>query len=118
MKKAHGPAFRAVQLDLAECPICKGRTVVKGVFHDLACIQCNASGWVSADTGEALQLEVLVTQLSVRLQASEARVHFLEREEPHDRFRRIHLGEPYSAESEMYEQNNRRGAGGSNFTGD
>ena len=117
-RKTHGSAFRAVQLGLARCQICKGKAVVKGVFHDLACIQCNASGWVSADTGEALPLEVLVTQLSVRLQASEARVHFLEHEDHQARFHRIHLGEPYCAESEMYEQNNRRGAGGSNYTGD
>lgn len=116
--KKHGPNFRAAKLDLAKCPACRGRAVINGVFYELACAQCNASGWVSTATGEPLPLEVLVTQLSIRLQASEALVHFLEREDPLDRFRRIHLGEPYSAESEMYEQNNRRGAGGTNYTGD
>ncbi|PUA43468.1 hypothetical protein C5U62_22845 [Pseudomonas protegens] len=118
MRKSYGPEFRVAPLDLAKCPACRGRAVIKGVFHELACEQCNASGWVTADTGEALPLEVLVTQLSVRLQASEARVHFLEREGNQASFRRVHLVEPYRAESEMYEQNNRRGAGGTNYTGD
>ena len=48
MKKSHGPAFRAVQLDMAKCPACRGRAVIKGVFHELPCVQCNASGWVAA----------------------------------------------------------------------
>ena len=106
MKKSHGPAFRAAQLDLAKCPVCRGNAVVKGVFHDLACIQCNASGWVSADTGEALPLEVLVTQLSIRLQAAEHQVELLKREPL------------LSGPAVQYERNNRRGAGGTNFTGD
>jgi hypothetical protein len=79
---------------------------VKGVFHDLACVQCNASGWVSADTGYALPLEVLVTQLSIRLQAAEHQVELLKREPG------------MSGPAVQYERNNRRGAGGTNFTGD
>ncbi|UVM07042.1 hypothetical protein [Pseudomonas laurylsulfatiphila] len=106
MKKCYGPTFRAAQLDLAKCPICRGKAVVKGVFHELACIQCNASGWVSAEAGEALSLEVLVTQLSIRLQAAEHQVELLKREPL------------MSGPAAQYERNNRRGAGGSNFTGD
>ncbi|KAI2693154.1 hypothetical protein [Pseudomonas sp. TNT3] len=106
MKKSHGPEFRAAQLVLAKCPICRGKAVVKGVFHDLACIQCNASGWVAAETGEALPLEVLVTQLSIRLQAAEERIA------------KIHCFKPASGPEAAYELNNRRGAGGSNYTGD
>ena len=106
MKKSHGPAFRAAQLDLAKCPVCRGSAVVKGVFHELPCIQCKASGWVSADTGEALPLEVLVTQLSIRLQAAEHQVELLKREPL------------LSGPAAQYERNNRRGAGGTNFTGD
>ena len=105
MKKQYGPAFRASQLDLSRCPVCKGRAVVKGVFHDLACVQCNASGWVTAETGEALPLEVLVTQLSIRLQAADHQLA---------QFRKLAPSGP----SKQYEQNNRRGAGGSNYTGD
>jgi hypothetical protein len=103
--KKHGPEFRAAQLDLAKCPGCRGRAVIKGVFHELACVQCNASGWVTAETGEALPLEVLVTQLSIRLQAAEQQVA------------QFNCFKPASAATQ-YEQNNRRGAGGSNFTGD
>ena len=106
MRKQHGPAFKTDQLDLAQCSICRGKAVVKGVFHELACVQCNASGWVSADTGEALPLEVLVTQLSTRLQAAEHQVELLKREPL------------MSGPAAQYERNNRRGAGGTNFTGD
>lgn len=106
MKKRHGPAFKADQLDLAQCSICRGKAVVKGVFHELACVQCNASGWVSADTGDALPLEVLVIQLSIRLQAAEHQVELLKREPL------------ISGPAAQYERNNRRGAGGTNFTGD
>ena len=106
MKKSHGPEFRAARLDLAKCPTCRGRAVVPGVFHELACVQCNASGWVSADTGEPLPLEVLVTQLSIRLQAADYQIQQLKRPAP------------VTGPAAQYEQNNRRGAGGTNYTGD
>ncbi|AZF09548.1 hypothetical protein C4J93_1334 [Pseudomonas sp. R2-37-08W] len=105
MNKSHGPAFRAAQLDLAKCPACRGSAVIKGVFHELACVQCNASGWVTAETGEALPLEVLVTQLSIRLQAADHQLARIRKPAP-------------SGPSAQYEQNNRRGAGGTNYTGD
>jgi hypothetical protein len=117
-KKTHGPAFQVGQMDLAQCPICKGRTVVKGVFHELACVQCNASGWVSADTGEALPLEILVTQLGLLLQKVQRRVIFLEGESGLDRFRRLHMCQPFPTEAEQYQPSNRRGPGGSSFKGD
>lgn len=106
MKKNHGPNFRVAQLDLTKCPTCRGRAVVPGVFHELACVQCNASGWVSAETGQALPLDVLVTQLSIRLQAAEQRIEQLKR------------SVPMNGPAAHYTQNNRRGAGGTNFTGD
>ncbi|WP_092256593.1 hypothetical protein [Pseudomonas sp. NFACC13-1] len=106
MKKSHGPAFRAALLDLAKCPACRGKAVISGVFHELACVQCNASGWVTAETGEALPLEVLVTQLSIRLQAAEQQIKLMSRPGP------------TSCPSAQYEQSNRRGAGGTNYTGD
>ncbi|KPX69952.1 hypothetical protein [Pseudomonas amygdali] len=106
MNKSHGPAFRAAQLDLAPCQACRGRAVIKGVFHDLACVQCNASGWVAAETGEALPLEVLVTQLSMRLQAADRQIEQLKRPAR------------MTGPAVIYNQNNRRGAGGSNYTGD
>lgn len=106
INKSHGPAFRAAQLDLAKCPACRGKAVIKGVFHELACIQCNASGWVTAEAGEALPLEVLVTQLSIRLQSAEEQIA------------KLHCFRPAGGPEAAYEQNNRRGAGGSNYTGD
>ena len=106
MKKIHGPAFRAAQLDLAKCSTCLGWAVGSSVFHELACVQCKASGWVSTDTGEALPLAVLVTQLSIRLQAAEHQVEALKREPL------------LSGPAAQYEYNNRRGVGGSNYTGD
>lgn len=106
MKKSHGPAFRAAMLDLAKCPACRGRAVIAGVFHELACVQCSASGWVTADTGESLPLEVLVTQLSIRLQAADRRIEQLKRPAL------------ITGAAVQYDENNRRGPGGTNFTGD
>lgn len=106
MKKSHGPAFRAARIELAKCPACRGRAVTQGVFHELPCLQCNASGWVSAETGQALPVEVLVTQLSIKLQAAEQRIEQLKRP--------MRINGP----SAQYTQNNRRGAGGTNLTGD
>ena len=105
MKKSHGPAFRATQLDLAKCPACRGKAVIKGVFHDLPCVQCNASGWVNAETGEALPLVVLVTQLSIRLQVAERQIE------------QLNCFKPVGADAQ-YSENNRRGPGATNYTGD
>ena len=93
------------QLDLAKCPACRGRAAIKGVFHELACVQCSASGWVTAETGEALPPEVLVTQLSIRLQAAEHQIA------------QFNCFKPAGAEAQ-YSENNRRGAGSTNYTGD
>ncbi|NWE18050.1 hypothetical protein [Pseudomonas sp. P7548] len=106
MKKSSGPAFRAAQIDLAKCLACHGRAVISGVFHELACVQCNASGWVAVETGDPLPLEVLVTQLSIRLQAADHQIEQLKRS--------ALLGGPAT----QYDENNRRGPGATNFTGD
>ncbi|KEZ72799.1 hypothetical protein C5I_0117345, partial [Pseudomonas syringae pv. syringae FF5] len=75
--------------------------MIKGVFHEMACVQCSASGWVEAETGEALPLEVLVTQLSMRLQAAAQQIEQLKRPAQ------------MTGPAAIYQQNNRRGAGGS-----
>lgn len=98
MKKSHGPTLRKQVIELAQCPACRGRAVIRGVFHELACVQCAASGWVEALTGNALSLEELVTQLSFRLQAAQQQINEL-RNPPR-------------------QQGNRLGAGGTNYTGD
>ncbi|MFS2091723.1 hypothetical protein ACCC96_01800 [Pseudomonas sp. Pseusp11] len=105
MKKSHGSAFQAPQIELAQCQICRGKAFIKGVFYDLACIQCNASGWVVAETGEALQLHDLVMQLSFKLQEAQRKVEALKRAST-------------TSIGKHYELNNRLGAGGSNYTGD
>jgi len=105
MSRRTGPSFKAEQIALAECAACRGRAVVMGVFYEVACTQCNASGWVSADTGLPLPLEVLVTQLGMRLRVVQGQVNRL-------------IQSPPAGPADYYEQNNRRGAGGTNFTGD
>lgn len=105
MKKVHGPALRKERVILTRCQECQGRAVVKGVFYDLPCGRCNASGWLSAVTGEPLPLEELVTQLGQRVR---------ELEQQADRQRPPRTEGP----SAQYETNNRRGAGGTNYTGD
>lgn len=103
--KKHGPSFRKERIDLARCPACRGKAVIKGVFHELACVQCAASGWVEALTGNALPLEELVTQLSFRLQAAQRHIN--------------ELRNPRAVGPEAtYQHANRLGAGGSNYTGD
>ena len=105
MRKSHGPAFKKAVIELAQCPMCRGRAVTKGLFHELPCGRCNASGWVSALTGEALPVEELVIQLSLRLQEAERQINDLKH--------------PRAVGPEaQYQEGNRLGAGGSNYTGD
>lgn len=104
MKKSHGPAFRKELKPLMECSTCRGTGVISGVFHQLDCVACNASGWVCRSTGAALPLEDLVPQLNMKLRNVTAELSRA----------RHQIGGAH----EQYEQNNRRGAGGSNYTGD
>lgn len=105
MKKSHGPAFMKAVIELAQCPACRGKAVISGVFHQMACVQCSASGWVEALTGNALPLEELVTQLNFKLQAAQRQIN--------------ELRNPRASGPEAtYKVGNRRGAGGSNYTGD
>jgi hypothetical protein len=73
------------------------------MFHEMECATCNASGWVCAETGEALPLADLVLQLNMKLRAME---------------RDLAIADQQSGAQQQYEQNNRRGAGGTNYTGD
>lgn len=105
MRKSHGPAFRKAVIELAQCPLCRGRAVTQGLFHELPCDHCNASGWVAAATGEALALDELVTQLSMRLQTATRYIEQLKTTQA-------------SGPEATYQGSNRRGAGGTNYTGD
>lgn len=103
--KKHGPAFKKAVIELGKCPLCRGRAVTQGVFHELPCGHCNASGWVVAATGEALALDELVTQLSLKLQAATRQIEQLKNPQA-------------SGPEATYQGSNRRGAGGTNHTGD
>lgn len=105
MKKSHGPALKRERIELKKCATCRGTCFIKPMIYELDCPDCNASGWVAPDTGEALPLEQLVTHLSLRLQKAESQLAQFSKVAP-------------SGAAKQYEQNNRRGAGGSNFTGD
>jgi reverse gyrase len=105
MRKSHGPAFKKAVIELCGCPLCRGRAVTQGLFHELPCDHCNASGWVAAATGEALALDELVTQLSMRLRAALRQIEQLKNPRP-------------VGPEAQYQEGNRLGAGGSNYTGD
>lgn len=99
----HGPAKARRKIPLADCPSCAGRGLIRGVFHQIECIGCHATGLVNAETLEAIPLQDLVVLLGTMLRKA----------------RNVVTGPsaPVGAEAQ-YNQNNRRGAGGSNYTGD
>jgi len=104
MTKSHGPSFQRQLKFIVECNICRGTGIYTGVFHQMTCENCHASGWVCGKTLKTLPLIDVVQVLNARLRDA--------------------LGEIAKANKliggahEQYEQNNRRGAGGSNYTGD
>jgi hypothetical protein len=104
MRKSHGPAFRKAMKPLRACYDCRGSGLVIGMFHELECVTCNASGWVCAETGDALPLADLVLQLNLKLRDVIAELS--------------RARQPIGGAHEQYEQNNRLGSGGSNYTGD
>lgn len=105
MKKTHGPSFKKAVIELVKCPLCRGRAVTKSMFYEMPCGHCNGSGWVEAATGEALALDELVTQLSLKLQAAHRQIEQLKNPQA-------------SGPEATYQGSNRRGVGGTNYTGD
>lgn len=106
MKKGQGFGFKRERIELEPCPACKGKAVVQGVFYELVCSDCNGSGWVVLGSRVVLSSDELVTQLSFKLQWAQREIAVLQQ------------GSSISGPAECYQQNNRRGAGGSNYTGD
>lgn len=102
-RKQHGPAFVRRQIPLTDCPSCAGKGLIRGVFHQLDCIGCHASGLVHAETLEPLPVDDLVVQLGMLI-----------RHERHIALR------PFSSVStaDLYQQINTRGPGGSAYKGD
>lgn len=106
MQKRQGHGFKRERIELEPCSICRGRAVVAGVFYELVCTDCNGSGWVVLGTKLVLSADELVTQLSFKLQQAQSEVLALKTSPA-----------PIGPQSQ-YEQPNRLGAGGSNYTGD
>lgn len=106
MQKRQGPGFKRERIELEPCSICKGRAVVAGLFYELVCTNCNGSGWVVQGTKLVLSVDELVTQLSFKLQQKQREILALK-------------APPASTGPQsQYEQPNRLGAGGTNYTGD
>lgn len=106
MQKRQESGFKRERIELEPCSICKGKAVVVGVFYELVCTDCNGSGWVVQGTRLVLSVEELVTQLSFKLQQAQREVLALKTP-----------AIPIVPQSQ-YEQPNRLGAGGTNYTGD
>ncbi|WP_223997950.1 hypothetical protein [Pseudomonas asiatica] len=106
VKKGLQDGFRRPRLDLVQCSACRGRAVVNGVFFELVCTDCNGSGWVVEGSRLVLSLEELVTQLSFKLQQADRQIEVLKG--------RTNEGGP----QRQYQESNRLGAGGTNYTGD
>ena len=102
-KRTHGPAFVRRQIPLTDCPSCAGKGLVKGVFHQLDCIGCHASGLVHAETLEPLPVDDLVVQLGMLIR--------------HERHIAT-LPPAVDGAVAQYQDINRRGPGGSSFKGD
>jgi hypothetical protein len=102
-KRTHGPAFVRCLIPLTDCPSCAGKGVIQGVFHQLDCIGCHASGQVHAVTLEPLLIEDLVVQLG--------RLVRRERSQLVDK-------NPTRCIVDEYQQSNSRGAGRSTYKGD
>ncbi|MBU0523481.1 hypothetical protein C1X35_19745 [Pseudomonas sp. FW306-1C-G01A] len=103
MKKQHGPALVRSLIPMTECPSCAGKGLIKGLLHELDCIGCHSSGFVHAQTLEPLLIEDLVVQLG----------RMVRRER-----NQLSSTPGVGGAQGQYEQSNRRGAGGSNYTGD
>jgi hypothetical protein len=104
MKKSHGPAFRRQLKFIIECNTCVGKGVRQGIFHEIECEHCLGSGWICGHTLKTLPLSDIVPVLNARLK---------------DALREIAAaGQIIGGAHDQYEQNNRRGAGGTNYTGD
>ena len=106
MQKGRVPGFKRERIELESCSICQGKAVVKGLFYELVCTDCNGSGWVVRGSKLVLSSDGLVTQLSFKLQHAQREISVLKGSPP--------MSEPQC----QYERSNRFGAGVTNYTGD
>ena len=106
MQKGRRLGFRRERIELESCSICKGKAVVKGLFYEPVFTDCNSSGWVVRGRKLVLSSGELVTQLSIKLQQAQREILALNCSQT--------MAGPHS----QYEQANRLGSGGTNYTGD
>lgn len=106
MQKRPVPSFKREGIELEPCSICKGKAVLKGLFYELSCTDCNGSGWVVSGSKLMLSSDELVTQLSFKLQHAQREILALKSSSQMD-----------GLKSQNYKAN-RLGAGGTNYTGD
>lgn len=106
MEKRPVPGFERERIELEPCSICEGKAVIKGVFYELVCADCNGSGWVIGGSKLVLSSDELVTQLSFKLQDAQREIAALKGPTNVSEIQRL------------YKQSNRLGAGGTNYTGD
>lgn len=104
MNKSHGPAFRRRLKFIVECSVCRGSGIYTGVFHQMTCENCHASGWVCGKTLAAVPLIEVVEVLNSRLKAALTEI--------------AQASRTIGGAHDLYESNNRRGPGATNFTGD
>ena len=104
MQKRPVPGFKRERIELELCSICKGKAVIKGLFYELVCTDCNGSGWVVRGSKLVLSSDELVTQLSFKLQQTQREIEVLK--------------SAANVAKSQHEQPNRLGAGGTNYTGD
>jgi len=97
--RKHGPDLQKAVPAIQRCRQCRGQGFTKGVFFELDCATCDGTGWLGAD-GAPVEPVALIRALGQRLDKAEQQLV--------DRARA----------STWSEDNNRRGAGGSHYTGD
>lgn len=108
--KRHGPAFRRELKFIVECNTCCGKGIYTGLFHQMDCPQCLGAGWVCGLTLKALPLSDIVPVLNARLKEALATIA--------DARKQLSEQRRSLGPEQQYQGNNRRGAGGTNYTGD
>ena len=106
MQNVQVPGFKRERIELEPCSICKGKAVVRGLFYELICTDCNGSGWAVRGSKLVLSSDELVTQLSFKLQQAQREILAL------------NGSLTMAGQQSQYEQTNRLGPGGTNYTGD
>lgn len=108
--KRHGPAFRRELKFIIECSTCCGKGIYTGLFHQMDCPQCLGLGWVCGHSLKPLAASDIVPVLNSRLKDALAEIAKARQ--------LLGTGSSGQGPEQQYHENNRRGAGGTNYTGD